>query len=183
MAVEDYYKLLGVARNSSIDDIKKAYRKLARKHHPDVNPGDKQAEERFKRISEAYEVLSDPKKREVYDAYGSYSDNFPPGGGTGPGGQRVDFSGFDFSGFGGSSFSDIFSQFFRGESDPVQQQKGEDLEYQVSLGFRMPSWDCRPPSIMPERRSALPAEGGGDSRQSGTAVFNLPRQWPCGAGT
>jgi molecular chaperone DnaJ len=136
MAGEDYYKLLGVARNSSTDDIKKAYRKLARKHHPDVNPGDKQAEERFKRISEAYEVLSDPKKREVYDAYGSYSDNFPPGGGTGPGGPRVDFSGFDFSGFGGSSFSDIFSQFFRGESNPVQQQKGEDLEYQVSLGFQ-----------------------------------------------
>ncbi len=135
MAGEDYYRVLNVPRDASLEEIKKSYRKLARKHHPDVNPGDKHAEERFKRISEAYDILSDPKKREVYDNYGTYSDNLPPGG-AGPGGSRVDFSGFDFSGLGGSSFSDIFSQFFRGESASPQPQKGEDLEYQISISFQ-----------------------------------------------
>jgi molecular chaperone DnaJ len=133
MSNQDYYRLLGVGRDASAEEIKKAYRKLARKYHPDVNPGDKQAEERFKKISEAYDVLSDPKKREVYNAYGSYSDNFRPGaGGHAPG---VDFSGFDFSGFGSTGFSDIFSQFFQGGARAPQPQRGEDLEYQVSIGF------------------------------------------------
>jgi molecular chaperone DnaJ len=133
MSNEDYYRLLGVNRSAAADEIKKAYRKLARKYHPDVNPGDKHAEERFKKISEAYDVLSDPKKREVYDAYGTYSDNLRGGGaGQGPG---VDFAGFDFSGFGGSGFSDIFSQFFQGNARSSAPKKGEDLEYQVSMGF------------------------------------------------
>jgi molecular chaperone DnaJ len=133
MSNEDYYRLLGVNRNAAADEIKKAYRKLARKFHPDVNPGDKHAEERFKKISEAYDVLSDPKKREVYDAYGSYSDNLRGGSaGQGPG---VDFAGFDFSGLGGSGFSDIFSQFFQGNARSSAPKKGEDLEYQVSMGF------------------------------------------------
>src|SRR6185503_9357616 len=133
MSNQDYYRLLGVNRNAAADEIKKAYRKLARKYHPDVNPGDKHAEERFKKISEAYDVLSDPKKREVYDAYGSYSDTLRGGAaGQGPG---VDFAGFDFSGFGGSGFSDIFSQFFQGNARSSAPKKGEDLEYQVSMGF------------------------------------------------
>ena len=133
MSNEDYYRLLGVNRNAAADEIKKAYRKLARKYHPDVNPGDKHAEERFKKISEAYDVLSDPKKREVFDAYGTYSDNLR-GGGTGQG-PGVDFAGFDFSGVGGSGFSDIFSQFFQGNARSSAPKKGEDLEYQVSMGF------------------------------------------------
>ena len=91
---EDYYKALGVSRTASADDIRKAYRRLARKHHPDVNPGDKSAEEKFKKISEANDVLSDPKKREVYDKFGSYSDSLRDaaarGATAGPGG------GFDF---------------------------------------------------------------------------------------
>ncbi|MFN8006467.1 MAG: molecular chaperone DnaJ [Terriglobia bacterium] len=134
MATEDYYQLLNIPRNASPEAIKKAYRKLARKHHPDVNPGDKRAEERFKKISEAYEVLSDPKKREIYDNYGTYSDNFRPGPGPQPGPQ-VDFEGFDFSNIGGSGFGDLFSQLFGGHRSANRPQKGDDLEYQVSISF------------------------------------------------
>src|SRR5512141_2350100 len=114
----DYYDILGVKKSASTEDIRKAFRKLARKYHPDVNPGDKAAEEKFKLLSEANDVLSDPKKRKIYDQLGYYSDNIDPaaaeayarGGGAGGfaggfpgGGQRgaqevpFDFSGFDFS--------------------------------------------------------------------------------------
>src|ERR1700755_3482065 len=94
---KDYYEILGVKKSASADDIRKAFRKLARKYHPDVNPGDKAAEERFKSISEANDVLSDPKKRKMYDQVGFYSDNidqaaaeaYARGGATGP-----DFGGF-----------------------------------------------------------------------------------------
>src|ERR1700719_989114 len=115
---KDYYEILGVKKSASADDIRKAFRKLARKSHADVNPGDKSAEEKFKTISEANEVLSDPKKRKIYDQVGFYSDNIDPataeayaragqsGGGVpggfpgaSQGGQGVpfDFGGFDFS--------------------------------------------------------------------------------------
>ncbi len=118
---KDYYETLGVKKSASAEDIRKAFRKLARKYHPDVNPGDKSAEEKFKALSEANEVLSDPKKRKIYDQVGFYSDNidpataeayaragqsgggFPggfPGGGAqpgNPGGVQFDFGGFDFS--------------------------------------------------------------------------------------
>jgi len=119
---KDYYEILGVKKSASADDIRKAFRKLARKHHPDVNPGDKSAEEKFKAISEANEVLSDPKKRKIYDQVGFYSDNidpataeayaragqsgggfpggFPGGASSGnQGGVHFDFGGFDFSDF------------------------------------------------------------------------------------
>ncbi len=116
---KDYYGVLGVKKSASVDDIRKAFRKLARKYHPDVNPGDKSAEEKFKTLSEANEVLSDPKKRKIYDQLGFYSDNIDPAtaeayarGGGQPGaadfsgeypgrppgaGGNVDFGGFDFS--------------------------------------------------------------------------------------
>jgi molecular chaperone DnaJ len=110
---KDYYATLGVSRDAKPEAIRKAYRHLARKHHPDLNPGNRAAEEKFKAISEAYEVLSDEKKRKIYDQYGFYSDNIPPGGypatggaagpyaNAGPGapGGGFDFSGFDFSDF------------------------------------------------------------------------------------
>src|SRR5436309_7694408 len=95
---KDYYGALGVKKNASAEEIRKAFRKLARKYHPDVNPGDKSAEEKFKQISEANDVLSDPKKRKIYDQLGYYSDNIDPaaaeayaragGGGGFPGGAQ-----------------------------------------------------------------------------------------------
>src|SRR5271155_3017081 len=118
---KDYYEILGVKKSASADDIRKAFRKLARKYHPDVNPGDKTAEEKFKTLSEANDVLSDPKKRKIYDQVGFYSDNIDPAtaeayargggqggfaggsgaagfsGGAGGQGAPFDFSGFDFS--------------------------------------------------------------------------------------
>lgn len=154
----DYYEALGVKKSSSADEIRKTYKRLARKYHPDLNPGDHSAEERFKQIQEAYSVLNDPKKRQMYDQYGFYSENAQPGGPGGfqsgqPGG--FDFGGFDFSDvmsgaekrrsgeqpFGsgaGGGFSDIFSQFFGGrahhERAPMPEQ-GADLEYALDIDF------------------------------------------------
>lgn len=133
----DYYEVLGVPRGASEKEIKKAYRRLARKYHPDLNPGDRSAEEKFKQIQEAYEVLSDPKKREMYDRYGFADARGEPGGG-------FDFSGFDFSTSGGSSFSDIFSDlfgrgigfdFFGERARASQAQRGSDLEHYITIPF------------------------------------------------
>ena len=113
---KDYYGVLGVKKTATAEDIRKAFRKLARKYHPDVNPGDKKAEEKFKEISEANDVLSDEKKRKVYDQFGFYSDQIDPAqaeaaarAGQGrartsagsQGGVPFDFEGFDFSNFEG----------------------------------------------------------------------------------
>ena len=106
MAKQDYYATLGVARDASADDLKKAYRKLAMQFHPDRNPNDKKAEGRFKEVSEAYEVLKDEQKRAAYDRFGHAA--FENGGGGGPGGFA---GGFDFSG-GGGGLGDIFDQMF-----------------------------------------------------------------------
>ena len=153
MAKQDYYQILGVKRDAKPEEIKKAYRKLARKYHPDVNPGDKSAEERFKLTTEAHDVLSDPKKRSIYDRFGQYSDNLadaatrgagPTSGRTSPG---FDFSGFDWGtttstsgGGGGTSFRDIFADLFGGstkEAEPPrpQPQRGADIEMPLSLSF------------------------------------------------
>ena len=142
----DYYEALGVKRGAAANDIRKAYRRLARKFHPDVNPGDKSAEEKFKQIQEAYDVLSDPKKKKMYDEYGFYSDQVRPGPGAGPGAGGFDFGGFDFGDAGGgpgTSFRDIFGDFFSrfagsGAGEPSREpRRGDDLEYQIEIGF----WD------------------------------------------
>jgi molecular chaperone DnaJ len=148
----DYYELLGVPRKASAKDIRTAFRKLARKYHPDLNPGDKSAEEKFKQLQEAYDVLSDSKKRQMYDQHGFYSENLPPGGYAGAPGQddagvNFDFGGFDFGGGsgaagGGSSFRDLFSQFFSGGRGSAamepEHEPGNDLEYQIEIDF----WDA-----------------------------------------
>lgn len=104
---KDYYAILGVSRSASADEIKKVFRKLARKYHPDVNPGDKAAETKFKEISEAYEVLSDPDKRQKYDQFGQYWQQASRAGGY-AGGTPGDFGGFDFSNYG--SFDEFINE-------------------------------------------------------------------------
>lgn len=133
----DYYEVLGLKKGASEQEIKKAFRKLARKYHPDVNPGDKTAEQKFKEINEAYEVLSDTKKRQQYDQFGHAA--FEQGFGQGPGGGFSGFEGFGRGaeyfrreGFGG--FEDIFGDIFgeRG-SRPRPSEKGDDLTYAVEI--------------------------------------------------
>jgi len=154
MAKQDYYEILGIKRDAKPEEIKKAYRRLARKYHPDVNPGDKAAEERFKLMSEAHDVLSDPKKRTVYDRFGQYSENLADAAarGAGPSSAGRTAPGFDFTGFdwgsssssssgGGTSFKDIFADLFGGgaakEKEPPrpQPQRGADIEMPLSLSF------------------------------------------------
>jgi len=155
---KDYYARLGVKKTATADEIRKAFRKAARKYHPDVNPGDKKAEEKFKEISEANDILSDEKKRKIYDQVGFYSDQIDPAQAEAYGRQQregsrppVDFGGFDFNGFSGGvpgqqgeggggfgSFKDIFSGIFSGAQQahaPRGPQPGTDLEYQATVDF------------------------------------------------
>jgi molecular chaperone DnaJ len=132
----DYYQILGVDKKASTADIKKAYRKLARKYHPDLNPGDKAAEAKFKEIQEAYGVLSDSKKRAQYDQFGFVGDH-PPGGGPQQGAYTSGFEGFDFSSFGSSPFQDVFSNIFGTRTQAAHQpMRGENLHYTMKVGFQ-----------------------------------------------
>lgn len=145
---DDLYQILGVSKKATADELKKAYKKLARKFHPDLNPGDKKAEEQFKKLTAAYTILSDPQKRAQYDQFGAVlgeGQQAPPGGA----GVNFDFEGFDFSNMGGSSFSDIFSDLFgafrgggsgarkpgRERSAETQPIKGEDILHPINIGF------------------------------------------------
>jgi molecular chaperone DnaJ len=141
---KDYYQALGVKRDASADEVRRAYRRLARRYHPDLNPGDKAAEEKFKQVQEAYDVLSDSKKRKMFDQLGYYSESGFPGGTAQRPGAGFGFGGFDFSeAFGGSpggfgGFSDVFSEFFgrRGRApEGPKPEKGTDLEYSLNIGF------------------------------------------------
>ena len=131
---KDYYEILGVSKSASADELKKAYRKMAMKYHPDKNKGDKSAEEKFKEISHAYDILSDEQKKAAYDRYGH--DAFTQGGNAG-GGAGAGAGGFDFS----SGFADIFEDLFsggRGNSRQQQQQqnsRGADLRYNLSVSL------------------------------------------------
>ena len=130
MSKQDFYDVLGVSKEVDSNSLKSAYRRLAMKYHPDKNPGDSEAEKKFKEISEAYEVLSNPEKKAAYDQYGH--DAF-----TGPGGGQGGFSEGFGSGFG--SFSDIFEDFFgdaTGQRNNERLKRGEDLKYEMSITLR-----------------------------------------------
>lgn len=155
MDYKDYYQILGVARNASTDDIRKAYRKLAMKYHPDRNPGDKQAEERFKEINEAYQVLNDEQKRAHYDRVGSdYSSWQRRGTGSGgfdwgryarnvSGGTRVNMEDFANGGFGDDLFSDFFRTIFggmggvgtSGRGNPAGRGQNQAYQQQVEISL------------------------------------------------
>jgi molecular chaperone DnaJ len=129
-ATKDLYGALGVPKGASADEIKKAYRKLARQYHPDRNPGDESAEERFKEVQHAYDVLSDPEKRKAYDRFGSADGRrgFDPSGGT------YDFGDFDLGDLG-DLFGGLFGRGAGGRQQRVQPQRGADLEVPVNLSF------------------------------------------------
>lgn len=154
MSKKDFYSLLNVSRSATADEIKKSYRKLAMQYHPDKNPGDKKAEEKFKEFSEAYEVLSDPKKREMYDQFGHAGTQGGFGGAGGPFGGAGGFGGFGGTGGGAGPgqdpfqdiFGDVFSEIFgarghgpgagAGTGGPRRRQaKGSDLRYSLNISF------------------------------------------------
>ncbi len=136
---KDYYEVLGVEKGASEDELKRAYRKLAKQYHPDMNPGDAEAEIKFKEVNEAYEVLSDPEKREKYDRYGHAAFDPSMGGGAGFGG---------FGGFGGGAgfdFGDIFSSIFGGGGGRTRSNviDGDDISVRVTITFEESVFGCK----------------------------------------
>lgn len=154
MSKRDYYEVLGVDRNASEEELKKAYRKLSKKYHPDLNPGDKSAEEKFKEINEAYEVLSDPQKRAAYDQFGhAGAQGFGGQGGFG------DFQG----GFGAEEiFGDIFDMFFGGGGRRRQgPQRGSDLSYELELTFEEAAFGTTKTIEIPRTENCDVCQGSG----------------------
>ena len=166
----DYYKTLGVDRKASAEEIKKAYRKLARQYHPDRNPDDKQAEARFKEVSQAHDVLGDPEKRKQYD---SGTGDFAAGG---PGGGFGGFGNFDFD---GASMGDILSNLFGGSTTgrrvrtKPRAERGADLEAQVSISFDQAMAGAQVPLQVPMRAACPTCHGTG--AKPGTSPIVCPR--------
>src|ERR1700720_2708515 len=139
MAKRDYYEILGVEKSATAEEIKKSYRKLAVKYHPDKNPGDKVAEEKFKELGEAYEALCDDQKRAAYDQYGHAAFDRRAGGFGRAGGFHDPYDIFKEV-FGGSGiFDDLFGG---GRADPTQPQRGDDLRYDMEISFEEAAHGC-----------------------------------------
>jgi molecular chaperone DnaJ len=176
----DYYSILGVPRSAKEPEIKKAYRRMARKNHPDVNPGDKSAEERFKKVQEAYDILSDAKKRAMYDQYGFYSDSIrEQQGGQGRGSSQGFPNGFDFSGVnfgesGQSSFRDVFAEFFGGgggaHGRSTGPAKGEDIEQHLNISFMESIRGLSARMVINRQGICADCDGSGKDRSTGQQV-------------
>ncbi|MBE6536651.1 MAG: molecular chaperone DnaJ [Ruminococcaceae bacterium] len=159
---KDYYEILGVQKGASDDELKRAYRKLAKQYHPDMNPGDTEAEQKFKEVNEAYEVLSDPEKREKYDRYGHAAFDPSMGGGAGFGG---------FGGFGGGfDFGDIFSSIFGGGSSRSRSNAidGDDITVRLTISFEEAFFGCK------KEISFARIEGCSDCGSTGAAKGTKP---------
>ncbi len=166
----DYYEVLGVSKSSSVDEIKKAYRQLAKKYHPDSNPGDKEAEQKFKEASEAYAILSDTDKREKYDQFGHSA--FDGGGGDG-----FDFSNMDFSDiFGSSIFGDIFGGMFGGGGSRRAYNgstQGQNLRTSVQIDFMEAVFGCEKELQLNLKDECKSCKGSG--AKGGTAPVTCPK--------
>ena len=171
MAKRDYYEVLGVGRGAGEDEIKKAYRKQALKFHPDKNPGDKTAEEKFKGVGEAYEVLSDPQRRAAYDQYGHAAFDARAragaGGGFRGGGFHDPFDIFRevFGGGAGTIFDELFGAERR---DPAGPQRGADLRYDLEVSFEEAVLGCEKEISVSKLETCEPCHGSGAERGSGT---------------
>jgi molecular chaperone DnaJ len=169
MSSRDLYETLGVSRGASADEIKKAYRKLARRHHPDANPGDKEAEERFKEVQNAYDILSDDEKRKQYDMFGAGG---PQMGGARPGGVR--FEQFDLGDLGG--FGDVFSNLFGGSGGRggrSRAMRGGDIEATLNLSFEDSLRGAE--TRVPVEVDAACSTCGGSGAKSGTSPITCPQ--------
>jgi molecular chaperone DnaJ len=167
---ESLYDTLGVKKGASADEIKKAYRKLARKYHPDTNQGDKSAEERFKQVQTAYDVLSDEEKRKAYDRFGSTNGRGAPG----PGGVNVDFGDFDWSGDLGDILGGIFGNVRSGGARRARPQavRGADVETEVRLSFEDSLRGAE--AKVPVELTAACSQCGGTGAEPGTAPVICP---------
>lgn len=160
MADKDLYNILGISKGATKEEIKKAYRKMAAKHHPDRNPGDKDAEQRFKDVKKAYEILSDDQKRAIYDQHG-----FDAASGNGPGG----FGGT--GGFGGGNFGDIFGDVFGdifggGRQGGQRQNRGRDLAYELDLSLEEAVAGCEKKLRIPTQVACKQCDGTGATEKS-----------------
>lgn len=169
----DYYAVLGLAKNASADEVKAQYRKLSKEWHPDKHKGDKKAEDKFKEINEAYEVLNDPKKKQMYDQFGAAGVN----GGAGGFGGGAGFSGFDFSGFTGGGqrvdFSDLFEGFFGGgRRGGPREERGADREVEIAIEFTESVTGMRREMQIKKLRTC--DRCGGDGAEKGSKVITCP---------
>ena len=179
VAKQDYYEVLGISKDASLDDIKKAYRKVAVKYHPDKNPGDKEAEEKFKLATEAYEVLSDPQKRQAYDQFGHAGlEGMNGGGGGGAGAHDFSsvFSEFEdiFGDFGG-----IFDSFFgggggrrRSSGGRARSRRGADLRYNLEISFKDAVFGTKVEIVYQKNQSCT--ECGGNGAEGGAGKKTCP---------
>ncbi len=170
MPEKDYYKILGVSKDAGEEEIKKAYRKLAHKYHPDVNKGDAGAEEKFKEIKEAYDVLSDPQKRDRYDRFGTADEQFAGFGGFGGGRQG------GFEGFSGMGFEDIFDAFFGGGFRQGRSQgprRGNDLRYDLEITLEEAYHGVNKEVVIPRTENCSDCGGSGARKGSSPEVCSV----------